>query len=157
VTRLTAGAVDALTVAVALVLGYAAYNGLLFMISPRNFQFTKASAVPITTVAVVAMVIYLTAAWSTSGRTYGDHVMGVRVVGPLGRRVSVPRAFVRAVLCVAFPIGLFWCAVSPARRSVQDVVVRTSVIYDWMPGPTLDPSRTPAAGPVSIMDGADER
>jgi ribose/xylose/arabinose/galactoside ABC-type transport system permease subunit len=34
---------------------------------------------------------------------------------------------------IAFPIGLLWCGVSASRRSVQDVVLRTSVIYDWRP------------------------
>jgi hypothetical protein len=34
-----------------------------------------------------------------------------------------------------FPIGLLWCAVSTSRRSLQDIVVRTSVIYDWQAHP----------------------
>ena len=50
-----------------------------------------------------------------------------------GRKLRVVGAFVRAVFCTAFPIGLLWCAVSPANRSVQDVVLRTSVVYDWTP------------------------
>ena len=80
-------------------------------------------------------------AWSSTGRTYGHHMMGLRVVGPHGDRLSPPRALLRAVLCVGFPIGLLWCAVSRSRRSVQDVLVRTSVIYDWQPhpGPAVDP------------------
>ena len=40
-------------------------------------------------------------------------------------------ALLRAAFCVAFPIGLFWCVVSRKNRSVQDVVLRTSVIHDW--------------------------
>ena len=35
------------------------------------------------------------------------------------------------VLCVVFPIGLLWCVVSEENRSVQDLLLRTSVIYDW--------------------------
>jgi hypothetical protein len=41
------------------------------------------------------------------------------------------RAFVRAVLCALFPIGLFWSAVSTRNESVQDLLVRTTVVYDW--------------------------
>ena len=36
------------------------------------------------------------------------------------------------MLCALFPIGLVWC-VGPARRSLQDLLLRTVVIYDWLP------------------------
>ena len=71
--------------------------------------------------------------WSISGRTYGDVVMGLRVVNFRGHRLHVVGALVRAVACAAFPIGLLWVAVSRENRSVQDMVLRTSVIYDWQP------------------------
>jgi hypothetical protein len=32
---------------------------------------------------------------------------------------------------------VFWVALSPHRRSVQDVVLRTKVVYDWH---TVEPS-----------------
>ena len=69
------------------------------------------------------------------GRTYGDHIMGLRVTGRRGRRLGPLRSFGRAAFCVFFPIGLFWCVVSPERRSVQDVVLWTRVVYDWLPRP----------------------
>ena len=133
VTRLIANAVDGLSVSVSLLLAYAGFNALLFLMSPRNFEFATASALLSVTTALLALIIYMTAAWSITGRTYGDHVMGLRVVGRRGDRVWPPTALVRAALCVGFPIGLLWCGVSASRRSVQDLVVRTSVIYDWRP------------------------
>jgi uncharacterized RDD family membrane protein YckC len=133
VTRLVASTVDALTISVALLALYVGTNGLMFLVSPRNFEFASASVLVSVTTALLAMVIYLTAAWSITGRTYGDHVMGLRVVGRRGDRVWPPTALVRAALCVGFPIGLLWCGVSGSRRSVQDLVLRTSVIYDWRP------------------------
>ncbi len=33
--------------------------------------------------------------------------------------------------CVLFPLGLFWSAISRRNASLQDLLVRTSVIYDW--------------------------
>jgi uncharacterized RDD family membrane protein YckC len=133
VTRLIANTVDGLSVSVALLLAYAGFNAVLFLISPRTFEFATASALLSVTTALLALIIYMTAAWSITGRTYGDHVMGLRVVGRRGERVGPPTALVRAALCVGFPIGLLWCGVSASRRSVQDLVVRTSVIYDWRP------------------------
>ena len=57
--------------------------------------------------------------------------LGLRVTGSQGRRLRLGLAFVRAVLCTVFPIGLFWIVLSRDNRSVQDLVVRSSVIYDW--------------------------
>jgi hypothetical protein len=34
------------------------------------------------------------------------------------------------VVCTIFPIGLLWVLVSQENRSVQDVLLRTSVVYD---------------------------
>jgi len=133
VTRLIANTVDALSVCAALLATYAGFNALLFLINPRDFEFATASALLSVTTALFALIVYMTAAWSITGRTYGDHVMGLRVVGRRGDRVWPPTALVRAALCVGFPIGLLWCGVSPSRRSVQDFLVRTSVIYDWRP------------------------
>jgi hypothetical protein len=46
------------------------------------------------------------------------------------------RAGLRALLCVIFPVGLFWSAVSRGRRSVQDVLMRSVVVDDWHPSVT---------------------
>jgi len=133
VTRLVANTVDALTVSVVLLALHVGINALMFLVSPRNFEFATASVLLSVTIALLAMLVYMTIAWSITGRTYGDHVMGLRVVGRHGDRVWPPTALVRAALCVGFPIGLLWCGVSTSRRSVQDVLLRTSVIYDWRP------------------------
>ena len=88
------------------------------------------------------MTLLFTVAWSSTGRSYGDRILGLRVIDRRGERLGFAGALVRAVLCVAFPPLLFWAIVN--RRSVQDLVLRTAVIYDWaeQPRDTLpsDPS-----------------
>jgi uncharacterized RDD family membrane protein YckC len=79
-------------------------------------------------------VLYWTVGWATGGRTIGNLVMGLRVVNHKGERVRWAGAFLRALFCTIFVPGLFWVIVSGANRSVQDVVLRTSVIYDWVIG-----------------------
>ncbi len=74
---------------------------------------------------------YWTVCWATTGRTIGNLVMGLRVINYKGERVRWVGAAVRAAFCTTFPFGLLWVIVSGANRSVQDVVMRTSVIYDW--------------------------
>ena len=59
--------------------------------------------------------------------------MGVRVVDRHGRTPGAFLALARAVLYVVFPLGLLWCAAGGSRRSVQDLLLGTRVVYDWMP------------------------
>ena len=73
---------------------------------------------------------YLTVGWAVSGQTVGSAVLGLRVVTRDGCRLGWWRAGLRAVLCVFVPLGLFWSAVSVSRRSVQDLLVRSAVVYD---------------------------
>ena len=83
---------------------------------------------------------------------------GLRVTDRSGGRLTLRRAFVRAVLCLAFPAGLLWILVSRRNASVQDLLVGTVVAYDWSyhpadePSPSGDASRSPSPAPRS--DGA---
>jgi uncharacterized RDD family membrane protein YckC len=133
VSRCLANVVDALVVGVVLVVGYVTVNGVMFVLDPQNFAFTDPSLAWTALWALWTTVVYFAGAWMSTGRTYGAHVMGLRVVGRRGRRVRPAIALARALLCVFFPIGLLWCAVSPNRRSLQDIGLRTSVVYDWRP------------------------
>lgn len=79
-----------------------------------------------------------------SDRLLGDHRSDRRVPrdGAAGDHVRAsPRAlavgFIRAVLCVLFAFGLLWSAVDRRRRSLQDIVLRTEVVYDWRQDPDL--------------------
>ena len=133
VTRLVAAAIDGILVGLVLLLGYAGFAGLLFLIDPRGFSFPEMGLFLSLSSAFVVLVIYLTVSWWISGRTYGALVMGLRVVGHRGENMRLLGALVRAVLCGVFPVGLLWAAVNKENRSVQDVLLRTSVIYDWQP------------------------
>ena len=133
VTRLVAAAIDAVVVVLFLLLAVLGFNGALFLFNPREFTFSGVSLLLSVTAAMVVLVVYLTVGWSTTGRTYGCHVMGLRVVTRQGRRLSPHVALLRAVAYTVFPIGLFWCAGGRTHHSVQDVLFRTSVIYDWLP------------------------
>jgi uncharacterized RDD family membrane protein YckC len=133
VSRVVASAVDGVTVAIVLCVGYLGVAGLRFLVSPRTFSFPDASLVTSFAAAATVCVVYLTGCWWLSGRTYGCLIMGLRVVNHRGGRVRLPQALVRALLCTFFPLGLLWVAVSCDNRSAQDLVLRTSVVYDWTP------------------------
>lgn len=143
VTRMVAAVVDGAVVVLGLLVGYAALSGVLFLLDPRGFSFPELGLVVSLTTTSIVLVLYLAVSWRISGRSYGCLVMGLRVVGPRGRRLGLVSALARGLFCVLFPIGLLWVAVSRENRSVQDVLLRTSVVYDWQPGGASDSSVRP--------------
>lgn len=151
VSRFVASAIDAL-VGVGLVLGgYVALAGTVFLIDPSGFEPPEPSRWLSLTVALVVLEVYLAASWWLAGRSYGGHVMGLRVLRRGDRPLGPVLALVRAAFCVFFPLGLLWCAVDRRSRSVQDVVLGTSVVYDWRPRGAPPP--TTHAGPTITHGG----
>jgi uncharacterized RDD family membrane protein YckC len=131
VTRFAAMGVDTAMVVVMGSVAYFAVAGVRLVLSPRSFEWPDAPLWFSLGLGLVIAVLYLTASWAMTGRSYGDSLLGLRV---LSSRREIPGwtlSFVRAVFCVLFPVGLLWVALSPQRRSIQDVVLRTVVVYDW--------------------------
>ncbi|MEP6559696.1 MAG: RDD family protein [Nakamurella sp.] len=135
VTRVGAMGVDIAMVVVLGSLIYLACAGARLIWSPTSFNWPTPPFAVIVTTQLALAVIYLTASWAMTGRTYGSSLLGLRVLTFRRRIPGWSLAFVRAVFCVFFPIGLFWVVLSPARRSLQDVVLRTVVVYDWHKSP----------------------
>jgi uncharacterized RDD family membrane protein YckC len=133
VSRLLADAVDLLIIIAIVAAGYGAVSGILFLWDPRGFRFPTLDRTWLLTAGAAVLFLYLSASWVMTGRTWGDLLLGLRVVNFRGEPLRVAGAVLRAALCVVFPIGIFYVAVSPANRSVADVVLRTSVVYDWGP------------------------
>jgi uncharacterized RDD family membrane protein YckC len=131
VTRLAAAVLDAVVVVAILLCGYGMAAMLAFMVDPLRFSVPQLSWVLNLSAALALAVVYLAAGWSAGGRTCGMSIMGLRVVGPGGRRLRLGGATARALACVVFPVGLLWSAANARNRSVQDVLLRTEVIYDW--------------------------
>ncbi|SOD74816.1 RDD family protein [Jatrophihabitans sp. GAS493] len=135
VTRTLCASVDLLVVVIIVAGIYGGIAGISFVLDPRSFQWPDHIGLSMVAIGYVVSVIYLTLAWGTTGRSYGASLLGLRVVNFQGELMRFPIAALRAVFCVSFPIGLFWAAVSRSNRSVQDVVLRTSAIYDWRQKP----------------------
>ncbi|HEY5855750.1 MAG TPA: RDD family protein [Aldersonia sp.] len=116
------------------------YLGATFvrlLVAPQDFHFPHTSTLLSITMFLVLAIAYLTACWALSGRTVGAVAMGLRVVSRNGDLVGWPRALLRATACVMFAAGLGWCAIDRRRRSVQDILLHTAVVYDWAPDPEL--------------------
>jgi hypothetical protein len=131
VTRLLAAVADTTAVALAAALLYLGTAGARFAWSPVSFRWPQPTQVVSVVVAGLVATGYLTIAWATTGRTYGAGLLGVRVLSTRYGLLGWARSTLRALACVVFPVGLLWTAVSPTRRSLQDILVGSVVVYDW--------------------------
>jgi uncharacterized RDD family membrane protein YckC len=131
VSRMLASAVDLVVVVGTVAIGYLAVSMVLFLWDPGHFHFPAPDRTWLLTAGGVVLFCYLSVSWLVNGRTWGDFLLGLRVVNYQGEPLRVAGAVARSALCVVFPIGILWVAVSRANRSVADVVLRTSVVYAW--------------------------
>jgi uncharacterized RDD family membrane protein YckC len=98
-------------------------------VNPSAFQLPAIGVLFSTTVTFSISVLYLAGCWAVSGCTVGAVVMGLRVRGRKSERLPGVVALLRAVACVVFPVGLAWVAVDAQRRSLQDLLFRSRVVY----------------------------
>lgn len=131
VTRALAGGLDITLIFVTVILLEVAFAIVRFLVSGTDWQFDWVNTAFHLAGAYILFVLYMTIAWRTTGRSFGAQIMGLRVVNNNGLLLRSVPAFLRALFVGAFPIGLVWVVFSSGNRSVQDVFLGTSVIYDW--------------------------
>ena len=133
VTRLPAVVIDVALVIAFLALVHA-FIALLNVILDRVSDLTLPELAADFAIGMFLLWAIWTIGWWSSGRSFGNYVMGLRVVDRHGENPALPLAALRAVFCLGFPVGLAWTLVSRKNRSVQDIVLRTNVINDWVMG-----------------------
>jgi len=84
---------------------------------------------------VSLVIIYFAGCWAITGRTVGEALLGLRVVRPDGGKVSLTRSLVRCAMTFVSAaccwIGFGWIVIDRQRRTWQDIVARTIVIYSF--------------------------
>jgi uncharacterized RDD family membrane protein YckC len=139
VSRLVAAIIDVVLVFLVVLATAAALWMLSFIINPVSTGSVTDTAAGDRIPDIGWMILYgyalnwlyWTVCWATSGRTLGNLIMGLRVVNHRGDHMRWGGAALRSLFCTTFPFGLLWVIVSGANRSIQDVVLRSNVIYDW--------------------------
>jgi uncharacterized RDD family membrane protein YckC len=133
VTRVLAAGVDVVAVALLAVGLDLAAAGARFVWSPVDFRWPRPAIGSSIVVLLAIGVLYLTVAWAMTGRTYGGRLLGLRLLSTRGELLGWTRAFLRALTCVLWPVGLLWSGISTVRSSLQDILFRTVVVYDAHP------------------------
>jgi uncharacterized RDD family membrane protein YckC len=142
VSRTVAGAIDIGVV-------FAMYWGALIAIAAVEyvlfedpFEVPKPGAAAGSTTLLALLIVVFTIAWSGSGRTVGNGVVGLRVVTERGTPPGWARALVRACFLVVLVVpAMLWILVSRKNAGLHDLLCRTAVIYDWRPRrEALDPA-----------------
>jgi uncharacterized RDD family membrane protein YckC len=110
---------------------------LLLLIAVVRFLFTRLFKLPMlgptlnVIVYWVIAIIYMTYGWSSTGKTFGKQLVGLRAVSQDGEPLSGSRAFLRALLYAIFLPGFALVLVSRKNLSLQDHLVGSNVVYDW--------------------------
>ncbi|GAA3795626.1 MULTISPECIES: RDD family protein [Amycolatopsis] len=133
VSRTLAAVVDCVVLGVVLAGLYLGWAVVEYSLDPVRFTFPAPARLVTFAVAAGIAVLYLAVCWTATGRSVGDQLLALRVVDHRGRPPRPVRALARALGCVFVPVGLLWVVAGGRRRSLQDLLLRTSVVYDWNP------------------------
>ncbi len=117
------GALDAAMIVVVYVALLFLYGLVVFLITSDPYHLPRPDPGWNALLIYVIGVFMLSSAWSGSGRAAGMAIVGLRVVGSDGRRLSPRRAFWRAVLAVVtLGLGLIVVLFSKRNKSLYDMV-----------------------------------
>ena len=130
-SRTAANIIDFVVTASLLAAAYVGYATVRFLLRPRSFTFPAPSLLLVIVAGSVLAGLYFAVCWATTGRTYGALVLGLRVITRGRDHVRPVTGILRAAACVLIPVGLVWSGVDRRRRSLQDILFRTTVVYDW--------------------------
>jgi uncharacterized RDD family membrane protein YckC len=125
-----ASVLDAVVVVVLVTAGWGVVAATRFLIRPTHFTLPSPGAQALLFIGLGVLAAYLALTWAVAGGSYGDRLLGLRVVDARGARLGWGRCVVRAVFCTVVPLGLFWIPLSRDNRSLQDLVLRTAVVHD---------------------------
>ena len=87
VSRALANIVDFLVVMGIVVGLWVGWNALLFLVDPRRTDWPQPGLLLLVLVGGWVQFLYFTASWATTGRTAGNHLLGLRVVSFRGLRM----------------------------------------------------------------------
>ena len=134
VTRLVAFAIDVGVSWGLFLLGLAATNFTVNLITGHSVNFTKHNLIYLA-LATFWFFFYFSYQCSLGGKTIGMALVGIRVVSADGSGVTGRQAALRT-LCLPlsflfFGLGFLGILTSPNRHALHDYLAKTAVVYSW--------------------------
>jgi uncharacterized RDD family membrane protein YckC len=124
--------IDWIVVEAILVGGLLTWGLVQFLWTGHDYKLPSPSIGTSATLSWILLVIYLAVCWSGSGRTVGQLALGLRTLTDPAGPLLPGRALARALLCATVgPVLLLWIIPSRKNAAIQDLVCRTTVVYDW--------------------------
>ena len=134
VSRVTANGIDFVIFELLFALIYVGFAFARFLLTSKPFDLPHPQVSVTGTLQFLLLIAYLAWGWASTGRTPGKALLGLRVVTDGGKPLSVLRACARATLCALVgPILLAWVVVSRRNAGIHDLLLSTTVVYDWRP------------------------
>jgi len=132
VTRLSANIIDLVIVVLGVIGAYCLIGFVRFTIHPlQGLQLPEPPPWETGLILCALAVAYLTVTWTSTGRSIGKRLAGVRLQSNSGATLGPGRSLTRAILYVVFPVGFLWVILSARNRSAWDLLLSTQVVYDW--------------------------
>jgi uncharacterized RDD family membrane protein YckC len=137
VSRLLAFSIDLVVITVALVATGWLISTANRLVSGINIGHTypQLRAILAGTGALLFTAGYFILSWAAIGQTPGKILLGVRIVGRNGQRISFLQAIIRylgyLLSVLALFVGFGWILVDNRRQGWHDKLARTFVVYDW--------------------------
>jgi uncharacterized RDD family membrane protein YckC len=126
-------AIDLGVIVTAIVMA-ALLGAALRLVLPQWTWLSTAIPAGIAAVSSFIPLVYFSTLVAVTGRTIGKSVMGIRVVGTKGRRLSVARSILRTVayLVSLLPVfaGFLWVIFDSDRRGWHDHLAGSRVVYE---------------------------
>jgi uncharacterized RDD family membrane protein YckC len=133
VSRVLADGVDFVIVELLFALGLFGVALAKFLVGSEPFELPRPYLGITSTTQYLLVIAYLAWGWSSTGRTPGKAMFGLRAVTDRGRPLTRRRAVARAALCAFFPFVILWALVSKRNAGLHDLLLDTAVVYDWQP------------------------
>ncbi len=137
VSRLLAYSIDLVVITVTLVVTAWIVSTANSLVSTVNFgqTYPQLRAIFAGTGSLLFTAGYFILFWTAIGQTPGKILLGVRIVGRSGQRISFLQAIIRylgyLLSTLALFLGFGWILIDNRRQGWHDKLARTFVVYDW--------------------------
>lgn len=134
VSRLVAFCCDQAIATICFSIATASLTYIIVVITPDNYQLQIPSPL-LSGVYVFWLFTYYAYPWSTSGKTAGMAILGLRVVQRDGSQTTLRCGILRTVMFplgfITLGLGFLGIITNREHQALYDRIAKTTVVYDW--------------------------